>query len=175
MKALLHWSSAIFVVLLFFSTAWANDDSIQIGAGDTIAVTVYNEPDLTVKSRVSESGLVRIPLLGDVNVAGKTPQQLASVLEAMYLDGYLVAPSVSVQITAFRPFYVRGEVKRAGAFVYEPGLTVNKAIAKAGGLSERASKESWWIIREPDTQRMKVTGEMAIVPGDILEIEESFF
>jgi polysaccharide biosynthesis/export protein VpsN len=150
-------------------------EKITIGAGDEIIIDVYNEKDLYVRAQVPKSGMLRIPLLGDVKVSGKTTAQLSDYLEQAYLDGYLVTPSVSVLIERFRPFYVSGAVKSAGSYKFELDLTVDQAIAVAGGLKDRASNSAWYVIRGDNKQRIKVNKESRIFPGDILEIEESLF
>ena len=153
----------------------AKDLEIVIGPGDQLAIDVYNEKDLFVRATLPKSGVLRIPLLGDIVVAGKTPAQLAKELELAYLDGYLVSPSVSVIIESFRPFYISGAVKSSGAYKFELDLTVDQAIALAGGLKDRASKSDWYIIREPDKKRIKVSKDTPVMPGDVIDIEESLF
>lgn len=150
-------------------------ESFIIGTGDVLAVEVYNERDLTVRAKVGQSGKLRFPLLGDVEVVGKTPAELSKELEEAYFDGYLVNPSVSVVIESYRPFYIRGAVLKAGAYEFEYDLTVDQAIAIAGGLKDRASKSDWFVIRGPEKERIKVTKDAKVLPGDIIEIEESLF
>jgi protein involved in polysaccharide export with SLBB domain len=157
------------------ATMWAEEEKITIGSGDVVIIDVYNEKDLYVKAQVPKSGLLRIPLLGDIDVVGKTPVELSQFLEEAYLDGYLVLPSVTVLIDSFRPIYVKGAVKSAGSFKFELDLTVDQAIAIAGGLKDRASNSNWYVIRGKDKERIKVTKESRIFPGDILDIEESLF
>jgi len=161
----LVWSTAIF----------SANDEFDIGSGDVIVIKVYNEPDLSVKANVGQSGILKIPLIGDVTVAGKTSKELSEELEIAFLDGYLVNPSVSVVIDSYRPFFIRGAVSKSGAYKFEYDLTVDQAIAIAGGLKDRASKKSWYVIRGVEKARIKVTKESRIFPGDILEIEESLF
>lgn len=147
----------------------------NIGPGDVIAIDVYNERDLSVRAKVDQSGVLRIPLLGDVKVSGKTSKQLSQELERAYLDGYLVEPSVSVIIESYRPFYIRGAVEKSGIYDFELNLTVDQAIAIAGGLKDRASKKDWYVIRGTKKERVKVSKESSVFPGDIIEIEESLF
>ena len=80
---------------LYSSLLIAADEQFMIGVGDRILVTVYNEPDLTVRARIDKSGVVNFPLLGNFSVSNKTPKQLASELEKKLIDGYLVKPLVS--------------------------------------------------------------------------------
>lgn len=165
------------LLLTFFWTSgvFAANDEFSIGPGDVIVIKVYNEPDLSVKANVSQSGILKIPLVGDIVVAGKTSKELSEELEMAYFDGYLVNPSVSVMIESYRPFFIRGAVSKSGAYKFEYDLTVDQAIAIAGGLKDRASKRDWYVIRGVEKSRLKVTKESRIFPGDILEIEESLF
>ncbi|WP_240485158.1 polysaccharide biosynthesis/export family protein [Aestuariibacter salexigens] len=162
-------------LLLTTTLSFANTDALRIGVGDALLVEVYNEPDLRVRAKVPESGRLRFPLVGDVSVIDQTPEQLAEQLETLYLDGYLVSPSVSVLIESFRPYFVRGAVKSAGSFTFQMDLSVEKAIAVAGGLKDRASKSAWFVIRADSGERIKASKDTRIYPGDIVEIEESLF
>lgn len=165
----------LFLLYVSPGSAFAEDREFLIGSGDSLLIEVYNERDLTVRARVPKSGKLRIPLLGDITVVGKTSTALARELEALYFDGYLVNPSVSVLIEQFRPFFIRGAVKSSGSYDYEFDLTIDKAIAIAGGLKDRASKSEWFIIRGEDKKRIKVNKDARVFPGDIIEIEESLF
>ncbi|MGK0305632.1 MAG: protein involved in polysaccharide export with SLBB domain [Gammaproteobacteria bacterium] len=167
----------LFVSLLAFCTELtsASASEFNIGPGDIIAIDVYNERDLSLRAKVDQSGVLRIPLLGDIQVAGKTSKQLGKELELAYIDGYLVDPSVSVVIESYRPFFIRGAVSKAGVYDFETSLTVDQAIAIAGGLKDRASKRDWYIIRDLQKEKIKVTKESKVFPGDIIEIEESLF
>lgn len=170
-------------VLAFIFVCWAAlhpvsspaQQLIPIGVGDIITMDVHLEKDLYLRSRVDASGVVRFPLIGDMQVVGKTVKELSDDLVKAYQDGYLVNPSIVVQIDEIRPFYVRGAVKQPGSFPFELGLTMEKAIAVAGGQTDRASNKNWVIIRGMDKQRIPATVDTPILPGDIVEIPESLF
>ncbi|MDF2179796.1 polysaccharide export protein [Aliiglaciecola sp. CAU 1673] len=151
----------------------ANEDQYRIDAGDSIAIVVFNEPELSIKAKIAQSGQIRFPLLGDINVLDKTPDELAHEIEAALVDGYLVNPDVSVTIEAYRPIFVKGAVKKAGShpFVFE--LNVEQAIAMAGGLTDRASKSDWHIIRKGE--KIKANKSTTLMPGDVITIGESLF
>jgi len=155
--------------------AFASEEKFVIGAGDSISIVVYNEPDLTVHTKVGQSGRVRIPLIGDINVINKTSKQLSDELETAFKDGYLVHPSVSVIIDSYRPFFIKGAVKSAGAYDFVFDLTVDQAVAIAGGLKDRASKDKWYILRGIQREKIKVKKSTKVIPGDIITIEESVF
>lgn len=149
--------------------------SMLISLGDTIAVAVYNEADLTVKVRVDNTGKVNFPLIGAIIVLGLSPKELASKLEERYLDGYLVEPLVTVTIEKYRPFYIHGEVKSPGVYEFTQDLSVNQAIAIAGGLSERASSSNWFVARGSEKEPFKANALTRVLPGDIITIKASFF
>lgn len=170
----LNFGILLFAILWSFSGLAASDE-FNIGPGDVIAIKVYNEPDLSVKANISQSGILKMPLIGDIAVTGKTSKELSEELEMAYFDGYLVNPSVTVVIESYRPFFIRGAVNKSGAYQFEYDLTVDQAIAISGGLKDRASKNKWFVIRGIEKTRIKVTKESRIFPGDIIEIEESLF
>lgn len=167
------------VVFLFvcFDRSFAQSDAqpFVIDAGDTISISVYNEPDLNVRVKVEKLGQVKMPLIGNIYVRGKTTQQLAEEIEQAYFDGYLVNPSVAIYVEKYRPIYIRGAVVNSGAYDFEFDLTVDQAIASAGGLKDRASKKNWYIIRGVDKQRLPAEKSTLVFPGDIIEIKESLF
>lgn len=147
-----------------------------IGAGDKIAIEVYGEEDLNVTVVIDTSGSIDYPYLGEINVVGLTPAEIKEKIYTGLKGPYLIAPKVMVSIATFRQFYIKGEVKRPGGYPFRPGLTVDKAIALAGGFTERAARQS--IMRSTNNERTKVqrvTPDDHIAPDDILNIEESFF
>lgn len=85
-------------------------------------------------------------------------------------------PKVMVSINKFRAFYVNGEVRRPGSFEYQPGLTIEKAIAIAGGLTDRASRSNIHLTQSQSGETIKkVSLSQKVSPGDIVVIEQSFF
>lgn len=161
------------LLLVVVACAQGNEDQYRIDAGDSIAIAVFNEPELSVKAKIAQSGQIRFPLLGDINVLGKTPEELAQEIENALLDGYLVNPDVSVSIETYRPIFVKGAVKKAGSHPFQFELTVEQAIAMAGGLTDRASKSDWYIMRKGD--RIKASKQTTLMPGDVITIGESLF
>ncbi len=160
--------------LLSLSTQ-ANDNEFIIEVGDVVSIQVYNEPELNIRAKLSSSGTVRVPLVGNVIVRGKTAQQVSQEIEAALLDGYLVEPSVTVIVDTVRPFYVRGAVINPSVYQFNLGMNVEQAIAVAGGLKDRASRSAWYVIRVGQEKRIKADKNFKIQPGDIIEIEESIF
>ena len=165
--------------LLLSVTTWAADDNhYSLGSGDVISINVFGEGDLSLdKVRLNDAGKFSYPFLGEIDAAGKTASQLEQQLVSGLKDGYLVAPRVSVRILEYRDFFVNGEVKSPGGYPFKPGLTLRKAIALAGGFTERASKSKLSIIRDADADRtpQQASLETRIMPGDLITIEQSFF
>ncbi|REL32681.1 polysaccharide biosynthesis/export family protein [Thalassotalea euphylliae] len=158
-------------------TAVASSFNYELGAGDKILITVYDEPDLRTEVKVNKSGLVSFPFLDDINVLGITPEALEKRITDGLKGDYLIHPQVSVSIVEYRPFFIHGEVKRPGGYAYQDDLRLDKALALAGGLSARASKSAWQITREVDGKTITITADIAtiVLPDDIIKIEQSFF
>lgn len=148
-----------------------------MGAGDKISIQVFDEQDLTMNALVGESGFINYSYLGNIEVAGKTPVELEQELIALLKDGYLVNPSVNVTVTEYRPFFIDGEVESPGSYPYQPGLTLDKAISLAGGLTDRASRRKMYLIKAGDDSKKqrKIKMNSSIQPGDIVTIKEGFF
>jgi polysaccharide biosynthesis/export protein VpsN len=149
----------------------------KLGPGDRLAITVFNEKDLSVDVRLSDAGTLSFPLLGEVRAQGMTIGMLQDYLAEQLRTGYLINPQVYVSIVEYRQFFVNGEVNKPGGLSFMPGLTVRKAIALAGGFTPRASFSKIFVIHEDDPlgRSRPVTLDTFLRPGDILTVEQSFF
>ena len=150
----------------------------QLGSGDKIKIQVYGEEGLSMETKLTDAGTILYPFLGEVRVAGLTVGQLADRIVEGLKGRYLVDPKVSVSVLEYREFFVNGEVKSPGAYPYQPGLTVQKAVSMAGGFTERASRSNITLLREKDagsTTPDKVDLGTPVSPGDVLTVEQSFF
>lgn len=150
----------------------------RLTAGDKVKVTVYNEQDLTGEFQVNDAGNVSFPLAGDIPASGATVSEFRQRLAAKLRNGFVKNPRVSVEISSYRPFNVIGEVKNAGQYPYRPGLTLNDAIAMAGGFTYRANQHTAYVRRadaggEATVQTDK--GGITIGPGDNIRIPERYF
>jgi protein involved in polysaccharide export with SLBB domain len=169
------------LALIFFSigTAPAADDGkgYTLGAGDKLRITVYNEPDLSGEFEVSGQGLLSVPLLGQVQVMGKTTGEVQAILTQKYGKDYLVNPSVSVEVLNYRPFFIIGEVNHPGSYPYVNGMTVINAVALAGGYTPRANHEGIKIKHSNQTtaQEQDAKEDTVVLPGDVIEVAERFF
>ncbi|ENM5827454.1 exopolysaccharide export protein VpsN [Vibrio metoecus] len=169
--------SFLLSLLLLPSFAMANDDFYRLGVGDQIRIQVYDEPELSFETRVSDNGNIDYPFLGKIRLKGKTLEEVKIAIHDGLQDGYLINPNVSVSILEYRPFFVNGQVMKPGSYPFHPGLSVNQAITIAGGFTERASKTSLFVSSsdDPEAKQLKVTLLSKLQPGDILTVAESFF
>lgn len=156
----------------------ANDvSSYRLGAGDVINIVVFGESDLSLlKYRIPDSGVITFPF-GEVRALGLSIADLEISVANGLRGGYLVHPRVSVSMEEYRPFFINGQVEHPGAYPYKPGLTVRMAVSIGGGYKERASKSNIFIERENDTQhkQVNISQDGAVLPGDTITVEESFF
>jgi len=175
-KLLSMYQFMLLLLLLTSTMALAADDYL-LGAGDKINISVYNEPDLTLLLKIDRAGFISYPFLDDFQVIGLSTKQVEAHIEKGLLGDYLVNPQVSVSISAYRPFFIHGEVVKPGGYPYQDDLRLDKAIALAGGLASRASKTDWIITRVVDgkTITLKVNIATQVQPDDIIKIEQSFF
>lgn len=156
----------------------ATDQSVyRLGAGDKVRITVYNEDTLSGEYEVDGSGNLSLQLIGSINAAGKSIPEVITAIETRLKDGYLVNPSVAVEVLNYRPFYVLGEVREPGKYPYVSGMTVLNAIALAGGYTYRGKKEKAYIIRgtDPDKKEAAVVPNEIVLPGDIIRVPERVF
>lgn len=149
----------------------------QLGSGDKIEIKVYDEPDLSFEVRLSDAGTISYPFLGEVRILGLTVGQLEQRIREGLRGDYLVDPEVTVSILEYRPFYINGEVKEPGGFPYVPGITLRKAVAIAGGFTERASRSKIYVIRDGsiNEEGRQIGLDERVMPGDIITVEQSFF
>lgn len=138
---------------------------------------MFGEPELTGEFEVSGSGVLSLPLIGEIQAIGLSTTQLQNSVAAVLRQGYLNDPRVSVEVLNYRPYYILGEVTRAGEYPYSSGLTVMNAVAKANGFTYRADTRSVYIKRAGENVERKVslTAATAVQPGDTVRIGERLF
>lgn len=152
-------------------------EDYKLNAGDKIKVRVFNEETLSGEFAVGSEGTVSLPLLGEVTAKDKTPKELATEVQTRLADGYLREPKVSIEIAAYRPFFILGEVKAPGQYPYASGMTVLNAIATAQGFTPRAEKKIAYIRRAGAATEtaMRLTPELRVFPGDTVRLGERYF
>jgi len=153
------------------------EEPYRLGAGDRIRVTVFEQEGLTNTYSVDQAGYIAFPLVGAIPARGHTAQQLEGEIADKLRQGYLRDPDVSVEVDRYRPIFVMGEVGAAGQYSYVPGLTVQKAVAIAGGFTPRANQANVDITR--DINGKVITGRVLtsdpLMPGDTLYVRERLF
>ncbi|AIL70888.1 TPA: polysaccharide export protein [Vibrio vulnificus] len=154
----------------------ASLDDYHLGTGDKIEIIVYGEDDLSMKLKIGKAGLVNFPYIGEVKLTGRTPSEIETEIENRLRGDYLLNPMVTVNLESFRLFYISGEVEQPNGYEYQPRLTVEQAIAMAGGFTDRADKGDI-NIRSGSTLELIEDVELThpVNPGDTVIVEQSFF
>lgn len=157
--------------------ATTTDEPYRLASGDRLRIIVFGQDALSNTYSVDGSGHISMPLIGLVPAAGETTQTLQHEIAARLRHGFIRDPRVSVEVEAFRPFFVLGEVTNAGQYPFVEGLTAQKAIAIAGGFSPRGYMGAVDLTRDVDGY--SVTGRVpllqAIRPGDTITVRERIF
>lgn len=155
----------------------AIDQAYMLDAGDTIRITVFDQGDLTNSYSVDQSGYISMPLVGPVAARGQTVQQVERAVATKLQQGFLRDPDVSVEVAVYRPIFVMGEVAGAGQYAYSPGMTVQRAVASAGGFSARANQSNADVTRTINGEVMtgRVLISDPILPGDTIYVRERLF
>jgi len=148
-----------------------------LDSGDRVRITVFGQTDLTNAYSVDKSGHIAFPLIGSVAARGQTPKQLEAIIATKLKKGFIRDPDVSAEIERYRPFFIMGEVNSAGQYSYVPGMTLQNAIAVAGGFSPRASQDNVDITRQVNGNILtgRVPLSDPIIPGDTIYVRERLF
>lgn len=149
----------------------------RLGSGDKVKVNVFGEADLSGEFLVGDNGRIELPLIGAVQARGQTVTQFQNAVVARYSGGYLKDPKVSVSVLNYRPFFIQGEVGKGGEYPYKAGLTIQNAVAIAGGYTYRANTGKAFVRRAGQDQEVEIqtNQRVAINPGDIIRVPERFF
>ena len=153
------------------------DASYHLDAGDKLRVVVYGQEGLTNTYAIDAGGSITMPLIGSVPARGRTPAGLAGEIAARLRNGYIREPSVAVEIEAYRPFFILGEVAAPGQYPYVPNMTVESAVAIAGGFSPRAKRDVVTLTHSDPggAMRMVVPLGTPVAPGDTVMVGERWF
>ena len=150
-----------------------HDAPYHLDAGDKLRVVVYGQEGLTNTYAIDAGGAITMPLIGAVAARGKTPAGLAADISARLRNGYIREPSVAVEVETYRPFFILGEVAAPGQYPYGPNMSVESAVAIAGGFSPRAKRDS--VTLTHNAGRVIVPLGTAISPGDTVLVGERWF
>lgn len=146
-------------------------------SGDRLRITVFDQKDLTNTYSVDQAGYIAFPLIGSVPARGRTLQELEGQIAAQLQKGYLRNPDVSIEVDRYRSIFVMGEVGQPGQYTYVPGMTVQNAIALAGGFTPRALQANADLTRKINGEIL--TGRVLIsdpvLAGDTIYVRERLF
>ena len=149
----------------------------MLDAGDGIRITVFEQKELTNSYSVDKAGYIAFPLVGSVAARGRTPKEIEADIAAKLRNGFIRDPDVSVEVERYRPVFVMGEVGSAGQYVYVPGMTVQNAVAIAGGFYARAQQANADITRSVNGKVLsgRVPLSDPVLPGDTIYVRERLF
>ncbi|MBR1120598.1 polysaccharide export protein [Bradyrhizobium lablabi] len=153
------------------------DSSYHLDAGDRLRIVVYGQEGLTNTYAIDAAGSITMPLIGSVPARGRTPAGLAAEIAGRLRNGFIREPSVAVEIEAYRPFFILGEVAAPGQYPYVPNMTVESAVAIAGGFTPRAKRDRVTVTHTDasGTGRFVVPPGTPIGPGDTVLVGERWF
>jgi Polysaccharide biosynthesis/export protein/SLBB domain len=148
-----------------------------LDSGDKLRVVVFGQQGITGSYMVDASGNVSLPLIGTVPARGRTTERLSATIAERLKQGYVREPHVTVEVEAYRPFFILGEVTNPGQYPYVANMTAENAIAIAGGFAPRADKREVELTRNSAGQPFK--GEVPLSyplrPGDTVMVKERWF
>jgi polysaccharide export outer membrane protein len=150
----------------------------KLGAGDQVRLITFGVDQLSNTFAVDDAGNLSVPLVGTFSVAGLSPNDVAGILRAKLLAGaYVRNPSVSVQVVAYRPIFVLGEVTKPGQYPFQPGMTMLSAVASAGGFTYRAVEDYAKDVRSIGGHVIQgtITVNSFLAPGDVVKVYERHF
>jgi polysaccharide export outer membrane protein len=148
-----------------------------LASGDKLRVIVFAQDNLSNVYPVDGSGRISMPLIGTVPARGLTTHELERQIGERLRNGFLREPQVTVDVDTYRPFFILGEVITSGQYAFVNGMTVQTAVAIAGGFSPRAAQSGADITRQFSGQLYTayVPITAPVRPGDTVVIRERFF
>jgi polysaccharide biosynthesis/export protein len=163
--------------LLFWVIAVPGLANEKLGVGDAVRVTVFQQPDLTTESRISERGGVTLPLVGEVKIAGKSAAEAGGTIAQALKEGkYLKNPQVTVALTTLRSRQVSvlGMVARPGRYALdETSSQLTDVIAAAGGITA-GGHEVAQVLRDGQTHKVALLSkQFKLQNGDTVYIDRA--
>ena len=138
---------------------------------------MFGQDGLSNSYIVDSAGNITMPLIGSVPARGTSTSELARVIGARLRNGFIREPHVAIEVESYRPFFILGEVTYPGQYPYVPNMTVETAVAIAGGFTPRAQKYRVEISRQVSglTEKRVVSPNYPVRPGDTIQIAERWF
>ncbi len=154
-----------------------HDKPYTLDSGDRLRIVVFGQDGLSNSYVVDASGYIAMPLIGSVLARGATTDELSSRIADKLRQGYVNEPHVAVEIEAYRPFFILGEVTQPGQYPYVADMTVETAVAIAGGFGPRAYRQTVTIMRVINGQQVRLTVPVGfpLRPGDTVNVQERWF
>lgn len=153
--------------------------SYGLSPGDSVRITVFDEPTLTADYEVGSNGAIAFPLINEIDANGLSTAQLSeAIANELQVNGFVQQPRVSAEVLTYRPIYVLGEVQTPGEFEYTGDLTILQAIAKAGGFTPLADERRILLTRDGGDETVIVElgrTPLRILPGDTVVVRQSIF
>jgi polysaccharide export outer membrane protein len=149
----------------------------SLDSGDRLRIVVFGQDGLSNSYVVDAAGNVTMPLIGSVPARGSSISEVARQVGARLRNGFVREPHVAIEIESYRPFFILGEVTYPGQYPFVPNMTVETAVAIAGGFTPRAYRRDVKVARNQGGQanRVSVPLTYALRPGDTVTIEERWF
>jgi polysaccharide biosynthesis/export protein len=146
-----------------------------LDSGDRLRIVVFGQEGLT--NAYAASGFIDMPLIGIVLARGATTEELAARISAKLRDGFIREPHVAVEIEAYRPFFILGEVTAPGQYPYVANMSAEAAVAIAGGFTPRAFRRNLIVNRNFNGRLMRMTVPLTfpLRPGDTVNVQERWF
>ena len=153
------------------------EQAYTLDSGDKLRIVVFGQEGISSSYTVDAGGNVNLPLVGVVPARGFSTQQLSKMISERLKQGYVREPHVSVEVEAYRPFFILGEVTNPGQYPYVANMTVETAIAIAGGFAPRANKKTVELTRNAPGQQIHgdVPLGYPLRPGDSIVVKERWF
>jgi polysaccharide export outer membrane protein len=157
--------------------ATPQETAYTLDSGDKLRVVVYGQDGLTNSYAVDAGGNITMPLIGSVKARGLSTAQLSTAVAGKLRQGYMREPYVAVEIESYRPFFILGEVAFPGQYPYVANMTVETAVAIAGGFSPRAERQTVEISRPVRGELTRRSAPVAtpVKPGDTIVVAERWF
>ena len=148
-----------------------------LDSGDRLRVVVFGQDGLSNSYMVDAAGNITMPLIGAVAARGIGTAELARSVAARLRNGFIREPHVAIEVETYRPFFILGEVTFPGQYPFVPNMTVETAVAIAGGFTPRAYHFDVKLVRTMggQTHRVAVPLTTPVRPGDTITIEERWF
>lgn len=149
----------------------------RLDSGDRLRVTVFEQPGLSNSYTVDQAGYIAFPLIGQVAARGETLPKLEGAIAARLKQGYLRDPDVTIEVDRYRPVFVMGEVGRPGQYSYVPGMTIQNAVAIAGGFTPRGNQRDADVTRRINGQAIsgRTPVSSPVLAGDTIYVRERLF